>query len=169
MAADLQGGNAPQMMLRRRMLIIAAVLLVADQITKQVMLDWIFFPPQRVSVLPFFDLVPVWNPGISFGMFADGGVATKVILTAFALVVSGWLVWKGPTFRRYERLGAAFIVGGAIGNAIDRIRFGKVVDFIDVYVQTWHWPAFNVADAGITVGAGLWILSLLVDRESETE
>ena len=73
---------------------------------------------------------------------------------------------EGPSYQRLERLGAGLIVGGAIGNAIDRIRFGKVVDFIDVYVQTWHWPAFNIADAGITVGVGLWICSLLLDREA---
>ena len=162
--------NAPlRSDIRRRMALLAGVVLVVDQITKQVMLDWIFFPPQRVSVLPFLDFVPVWNPGISFGMLAGGGVATKVILTTIALVVSAWLLWKGPSYQRLERLGAGLIVGGAIGNAIDRIRFGKVVDFIDVYVQTWHWPAFNIADAGITVGAGLWICSLLLDRESETE
>ena len=155
--------------MRRRMGLIAGLVLVADQFTKQLMLDWIFFPPQRVSVLPFLDLVPVWNPGISFGMLAGGGVVTKVALTVIALAVSVWLLWKGPSYLRLERLGAALIVGGAIGNAIDRIRFGKVVDFIDVYVQTWHWPAFNIADAGITVGAGLWICSLLFDRESETE
>lgn len=162
--------NAPSRSdIRRRMALLAGIVLVADQITKQVMLDWIFFPPMRVSVLPFLDFVPVWNPGISFGMLAGGGVATKVILTMIALVVSAWLLWKGPSYQRLERLGAGLIVGGAIGNAIDRIRFGKVVDFIDVYVQTWHWPAFNIADAGITVGAGLWICSLLFDRESETE
>ena len=68
---------------------------------------------------------------------------------------------------RLERLGAGLIAGGAIGNAVDRLRFGKVVDFIDVYVQTWHWPAFNIADAAITVGAGIWIFSILVERETD--
>jgi signal peptidase II len=110
----------------------------------------------------------VWNPGISFGMLADGGDVMRYLLTALALAVAGWLIWKVPQFQRLERLGAGLIAGGAIGNAIDRLRFGKVVDFIDVYVQTWHWPAFNIADAAITIGAGLWICSILVERETDS-
>ena len=82
--------------------------------------------------------------------------------------VAAWMIWKAPGFKSGERLGAGRIVGGAIGNAVDRIRFGKVVDFIDVYVQTWHWPAFNIADAGITVGAVIWIASLFLERETES-
>ena len=92
--------NAPSRSdIRRRMALLAGIVLVADQITKPVMLDWIFFPPMRVSVLPFLDFVPVWNPGISFGMLAGGGVATKVILTMIALVVSAWLLWKARLTR----------------------------------------------------------------------
>jgi signal peptidase II len=149
--------------------VLALFVLVADMVTKQVMLDWIFDPPQRVKVLPFLDFVPVWNPGISFGMLASGGIMVTVILTGLAFVVAAWLLWKAPGFRPMERLGAGLIAGGAVGNAIDRIRFGKVVDFIDVYVQTWHWPAFNIADAGITIGALLWIASLFLERETETQ
>ena len=131
------------------------------------MLGWIFEPPRRVAVLPFLDFVPVWNPGISFGMLANGGIAVTVMLTLLAFAVAGWMLWKAPGFQPTERLGAGLIAGGAIGNAVDRIRFGKVVDFIDVYVQTWHWPAFNIADAGITVGALLWIGSLFFERETD--
>ena len=104
--------------------------------------------------------------GISFGILADAGGAVPALLTALAIAVAAWLGWKAPQFRRLERLGAGFIAGGAVGNALDRIRFGKVVDFIDVSVQTWHWPAFNIADAAITLGAGCWIASLLLEREN---
>ena len=152
---------------RRPALIIALVVLAADLVTKQVMLGWIFEPPRRVAVLPFLDFVPVWNPGISFGMLSDGGSAMPFLLSALAFAVAVWMVWKSPGFRPSERLGAGLIAGGAVGNAIDRIRFGKVVDFIDVYVQTWHWPAFNIADAGITVGAAIWIVALFLERETE--
>ena len=152
---------------RRPALVLALAVLAADLVTKQIMLGWIFEPPRRVAVLPFLDFVPVWNPGISFGMLANGGIAVTVMLTLLAFAVAGWMLWKAPGFQPMERLGAGLIAGGAIGNAVDRIRFGKVVDFIDVYVQTWHWPAFNIADAGITVGALLWIGSLFFERETD--
>jgi len=152
---------------RRQVLIVALAVLVADLVTKQVMLGWIFYPPQRIEILPFLNFAPVWNPGISFGMLADAGWAMPALLSAFAFAVAGWMLWKAPSFLRGERLGAGLIAGGAVGNAIDRLRFGKVVDFIDVYVQTWHWPAFNIADAGITVGAAAWIASLFLERETD--
>ena len=91
-----------------------------------------------------------------------------MLLTALAFAVAVWMVWKAPVFQRLERFGAGLIAGGALGNALDRVRFGKVVDFIDVYVQTWHWPAFNIADAGITVGALIWIASLFLEGETES-
>ena len=100
-------------------------------------------------------------------MLASGGAVVTAMLTGLAFAVAAWMLWKSPGFRAMERLGAGLIAGGAVGNAIDRIRFGKVVDFIDVYVQTWHWPAFNIADAGITVGALLWIGSLFFERETD--
>ena len=154
--------------MRRRLLTLAAIVIGLDLVSKQVMLALIFDPPRRIEVLPFLNFAPVWNPGISFGMLADGGDVMRYLLTALALAVAAWLIWKVPQFQRLERLGASLIAGGAIGNAIDRLRFGKVVDFIDVYVQTWHWPAFNIADAAITIGAGLWICSILVERETDS-
>ena len=150
-------------------MLVALAVFVADLVTKQVMLGWIFYPPQRIEILPFLNFVPVWNPGISFGMLADAGWAMPYLLSALAFVVAGWMVWKVPSFLRGERLGAGLIAGGAVGNAIDRLRFGKVVDFIDVYVQTWHWPAFNIADAGITIGAVAWMASLFLERETDSK
>ena len=150
-------------------MLVALAVFVADLVTKQVMLGWIFYPPQRIEILPFLNFVPVWNPGISFGMLADAGWAMPYLLSALAFVVAGWMVWKVPSFLRGERLGAGLIAGGAVGNAIDRLRFGKVVDFIDVSVQTWHWPAFNIADAGITIGAVAWMASLFLERETDSK
>ena len=165
--------NAPDdirpVSVRRQVLLVALAVFVADLVTKQVMLGWIFDPPQRVEILPFLNFVPVWNPGISFGMLADAGWAMPAILSALAFAVAGWMLWKAPTFQRGERLAAGLIAGGAVGNALDRLRFGKVVDFIDVYVQTWHWPAFNIADAGITVGAVAWMASLFLERETDSK
>ena len=152
--------------MRRSVLLVALGILVADLVTKQIILGLVFDPPRRIEVTPFLNFVPVWNPGISFGILADAGGVVPLLLTALAMGVAAWLFWKAPHFRRLERLCAGLIAGGAVGNAIDRIRFGKVVDFIDVYVQTWHWPAFNIADAAITIGALCWIASLFLDREN---
>ena len=151
---------------RRPVFAIGLVVLAADLMTKQFMLGWIFEPPRRVEILPFQDFAPVWNPGISFGLLADAGGVMPMLLTALAFAVAVWMVWKAPAFQQLERIGGGLIAGGAVGNALDRIRFGKVVDFIDVYVQTWHWPAFNIADAAITVGAFFWIVSLFVEKEN---
>ena len=103
---------------------------------------------------------------MSFGMLADGGRLVPIGLTSLAIAVSAWLFWMAPGFGRMQRFAAPLIAGGAIGNAIDRLRFGKVVDFIDVHYAGWHWPAFNLADAAITIGALLWGYSIL--REQET-
>ena len=142
------------------------LIMVADQATKQIMLELIFDPPRRIEILAILNLVPVWNRGMSFGMLADGGAFVPIGLTGLAVVVSAWLFWVVPRLHRVQRQAAAFIAGGAIGNAIDRLRFGKVVDFIDLHYAGMHWPAFNLADAAITTGAVLWCYSIL--REQET-
>ena len=142
------------------------LIMVADQATKQIMLELIFNPPRRIEILAILNLVPVWNRGMSFGMLADSGSFVPIGLTGLAFVVSAWLFWMVPRLHRVQRQAAAFIAGGAIGNAIDRLRFGKVVDFIDLHYAGMHWPAFNLADAAITTGAVLWCYSIL--REQET-
>ena len=144
---------------------ISLLLIVADQATKQVMLDLIFDPPRRIEILAILNLVPVWNRGMSFGMLADSGALVPVGLTGLAVVVSAWLFWMVPRLNRVQRLAAAFIAGGAIGNAIDRLRFGKVVDFIDLHYAGVHWPAFNLADTAITIGAVLWGYSIFCEQE----
>ena len=145
---------------------ILLLLIVADQATKQVMLDLIFDPPRRIEILAILNLVPVWNRGMSFGMLADSGALVPVGLTGLAFAVSAWLFWMVPRLNRVQRLSAAFIAGGAIGNALDRLRFGKVVDFIDLHYAGVHWPAFNLADAAITIGAVLWGYSILRGQET---
>tara|TARA_B100000989_G_scaffold196294_1_gene148262 strand:- start:609 stop:1118 length:510 start_codon:yes stop_codon:yes gene_type:complete len=142
------------------------VVMTADQVTKYIMLDLIFYPPRRIELLAILNLVPVWNRGMSFGILSTGGSLVPVGLTILAVVVSAWLFWMVPRLNRVQRLAAAFIAGGALGNAIDRLRFGKVVDFIDLHYADIHWPAFNLADAGITTGAVIWGYSIL--REQET-
>ena len=144
---------------------IFVLIVLADQTTKQIMLDLIFDPPRRIEILATFNLVPVWNRGMSFGMLADGGAMVPIGLTSLAVAISAWLFWMVPRLHHVQRLAAACIAGGAIGNAIDRLRFGKVVDFIDLHYAGFHWPAFNLADAAITIGAVLWGYSILREQE----
>ena len=153
----------------RRVGLLLICVLILDQVSKQFMLDWLFVSPLIYPVMPFLNFVPVWNPGISFGMLADGGQLVRAGLTMLAFAVVGWFFWQASRLDYSQQIAAGLISGGAIGNAIDRLRFGKVVDFIDVYVQTWHWPAFNVADAAITVGAALWAYSIFFGKETGQE
>ena len=143
------------------------IILCADQVSKQIMLDLLFDPPRYIKVGLNLNLVPVWNSGMSFGLLSDGGLWVRVGLTALAFLVSGWFVWALSQLDRLQRFAGAIIAGGAIGNAIDRLRFGRVVDFIDFHIGAWHWPAFNVADTAITIGAGLWAYSILFGQETD--
>ena len=129
-----------------------------DQITKQIALDALFDPPRIIEVLPFFNLVPVWNSGMSFGLLSNGGDLVKWGLTSLALLVAAVLPMIARSWDRLSRLGAVLMASGALGNAIDRMIYGRVIDFIDLFAGQYHWPAFNVADMAVTIGAGLMIL-----------
>ena len=140
-----------------------AIILV-DFATKQIALATIFNPPRVVEVLPFFNFAPVWNSGVSFGLLQNAGAYTPWILAGFALAVGLFLPWYSRHWPWLGRTGAQLMAGGAIGNAIDRVIYGRVVDFFDFHAAGWHWPAFNVADIAITVGAGL----ILIDTVANT-
>ena len=132
-----------------------AIIVVVDAATKQAALAMLFAPARAIEVLPFLNLVPVWNPGISFGLLGGGGEAARWLLAAFAVAVGVFLPYHARHWGRWSRAGAQMMAGGAIGNAVDRTAYGRVVDFVDLHAGGWHWPAFNVADMAITVGAGL--------------
>ena len=166
MTKDIANSRTMLRALRLRFCAIFLTVLIADQVTKQIMLALIFDPPRWIEIAAILNFVPVWNRGMSFGMLADGGMLVSIGLTSLAMAVSAWLFLMAPGFAQTQRLAAPLIAGGAIGNAIDRLRFGKVVDFIDLHYAGLHWPAFNLADAAITIGAVLWGYSIL--REQET-
>ena len=142
---------------------LAAAILVADQFSKWLIVAVVMDPPRVVSVLPGFNLVLVHNTGVSFGLFGDLGSA---ILAAVAIAVCvGLVFWLRRAENRLLALAIGGIIGGAIGNVIDRLRLGAVVDFLDVYLPGStlpHWPAFNVADSAIVVGVGLVVLDGLL-------
>ncbi|MEQ9559207.1 MAG: signal peptidase II [Rhodospirillales bacterium] len=159
----------PHITLRRQGLGLAFLVLVLDQITKWWVLTDLMNPPRVIEVLPFANLVLVWNRGVSFGLFNTASDYGPWILSALALAVSAVLaVWL---FRGPERMvgwGIGLILGGALGNVIDRLVHGAVVDFVDLHLGGAHWPAFNVADSAITVGATLLILDSLFHRDKSS-
>lgn len=141
--------------------VVAGAVFVADIITKQIMLAMIFDPPRAIAILPILNFAPAWNEGISFGLLADYGQLTRHGISALAVVVSFWLFFQLPELLKWQKIGAACIAGGALGNALDRQIYGKVVDFIDFHFGAWHYPAFNIADSAIFIGVGFWILAII--------
>jgi signal peptidase II len=145
---------------------LAAAVVVADQLSKWVVLAHFAFGERR-ELTGFLNLVLVTNKGAAFSMFADASGWQTPLLVAFAVAaagVVGYLIVKSPQ-KKLLCLGLALILGGALGNLVDRLRFGHVVDFLDFHAMGWHWPAFNVADSAITVGALLLILEGFVHHE----
>jgi len=137
----------------------AGLVAALDASLKWVMATMVMDPPRVIPVLPFFDLVLVFNRGISFGLLGDLGPWGPLLLSALAAgIMAVLLVWLRRTERPSEAIGIGMILGGAAGNLIDRLRDGAVTDFLDLYVGEYHWPAFNGADVFITVG----VLCLLV-------
>ncbi len=146
---------------------VAAVVILLDQLSKWLILDVVMQPPRVIPVTDFFNLVLTFNTGVSFGLFSSESDVMPWILSALALAIVGFLLFW---LRRHRRPLAAWsvglIVGGAIGNVIDRARFAAVVDFLDFHLAGWHWPAFNVADSGIVIGVGLLLIDgLFPDRD----
>lgn len=145
---------------------LAALVVLADQATKA-LVHARFTLGERLELTPFFNLVLVYNKGAAFSFLSEAGGWQKPLLVAFAVAAAA-IVTTMILRRPGERLlctGLALILGGALGNVIDRLRFGEVVDFLDFHAAGWHWPAFNVADSAITVGAALLILEGFVRRE----
>jgi signal peptidase II len=146
---------------------LAAAVVVADQLTKWLILGYFDNRAAREELTGFLNLVLVYNKGAAFSLFASAPGWQTPLLVGFALVAAAIvsvLIVRQPG-RRLLCLGLALILGGALGNLIDRLRFGHVVDFLDFHALGWHWPAFNVADSAISVGAVLLILEGFVHHE----
>ena len=145
-----------------RWLIVAAVVVVADQGSK-VVADALLSFHQSVPLLPVLSLTLGYNPGAAFSILGDAGGWQRWFLSGLAVAVSGYLVYwlrqiggSAPLLS----LGISLVLGGAVGNLIDRVRLGYVVDFIHLHYGGFHWPVFNVADMAITVGVGLVLLAM---------
>lgn len=161
--ADLQSS------IRRQGLGLAALVIVLDQLSKWWILTDVMNPPRVIEVLPFANVVLVWNRGVSFGLFNTASDYGPWILSGLAIAISiVLLIWLWRGTERIVGLGIGLILGGAIGNVVDRLIHGAVVDFVDLHAGGAHWPAFNVADSAITVGALLLVLDSLFHRDKSS-
>jgi len=151
--------------------LIALAVVLLDQATKLLIIRTIQYG-QAIAIIPdFFDIVFVLNPGAAFGFLATLSAGVRNPLFILVSVVAVVLI----VFYRARYLGSnrlvsfalALVLGGAAGNLIDRLRYGMVVDFLDVHVGQYHWPAFNVADSTISIGVGLMILDIFLDWRRE--
>lgn len=147
------------------LLFISGGIIVLDQLTKLLILQYLPLHSSLEIIPGFFNLVHVRNPGGAFSIFAGANSALRqglfMGLTVFIVIVLLFAYRKLRPEDRWTRTSYALIVGGALGNLVDRLRFGEVIDFLDCYVGAYHWPAFNTADSAITAGALMLVVSLL--------
>lgn len=145
--------------------VIALLIVIFDQLTKAVVLSN-FTPPTVLPVFPFFNLVLVMNKGVSFSMFSSETTWVPWVLTAVgSLITIGIAYWLYIEKNVLIKTALALILGGAVGNIIDRIRFGAVVDFLDFHAFGYHWPSFNIADTMICIGAVIIIIEAIFSKE----
>lgn len=147
---------------------LSAAVIVSDQITKQLVVNN-FDLYERVVLAPMLNLTRMHNTGAAFSILAD---MAPMFFVALAVAVSvGILIWlrRNPQGERLTAVSLCLILGGALGNAIDRATRGYVIDFIDLHAAGWHWPAFNVADCAISVGAVLIVVDMLIRRDADEQ
>ena len=163
-------------------------LILIDQITKWAVTEFLFnqaqprfilewlgsggprIPFQSIEITPFFNIVMVWNQGVSFGLFNHDSPYGAYLLIALSLVITAaFLLWLRQSTHIMQTMGILLVISGAIGNVLDRIRFGAVIDFIDIHIGTNHWPAFNAADSFICIGVALLLIHTLWFENTTTE
>jgi signal peptidase II len=154
-----------------RWLWLAVAVIAADQITKELATAYLTLH-DPVPVVPFFNLTLMHNTGAAFSFLANSGGWQRWFFVVLAVAISAgivvWLKRLGPG-QTWLAVALALVLGGALGNVWDRLLLGYVVDFIDIYYGTWHWPAFNVADSAITVGAIMLIIDALRGEKAENQ
>ena len=149
-------------------LFIALIVVIIDQVSKYVMLNYVLTEYAAIVLTPFFAVIRAWNTGVSFSMFNNFGINGVYVLSGVAIIiVIALLKWLKTEQSRMVQVALGFIIGGAIGNVIDRVRLGAVFDFLDFSVGEYHWPAFNVADSFICIGAILIVINGLLTQKKE--
>jgi signal peptidase II len=154
-----------------RLLLVGGLVILADQLTKTAVTYRLALHESVAVIGGFFNLTHIRNPGGAFGLLAAQSSSLRVlvfILVSLAAVgIILWFYHRLPRAQSWLATGFALIFGGAVGNLIDRIRFGRVIDFLDFFIGDWHWPAFNIADSAITVGVFIFGYHLLFGRIPE--
>ncbi len=151
-------------------IIIAFLVLIIDQITKYYVAFSLFKDKRFIEVTSFFNLVFVKNTGISFSLFADSRGWEKIVLLIVVSVIILWLCyWMYREKDAVTKSSLGMIIGGAIGNLLDRFTYGGVVDFLDFHIGIHHWPAFNIADSAICVGAIIMVVQGVILMKKDKE
>lgn len=148
--------------------LIALTVIALDQASKTWILYDLMNPPRAIPILPFLDFVLTWNKGVGFGLFKAHSFWGTFALISMAIGISLALaIWLWKTTDKLLLLGLSLIIGGAIGNIMDRLQYGAVLDFIyvHVYIGNYHFPAFNIADSAITVGVGFLLLESFMRKK----
>jgi signal peptidase II len=148
---------------------LSGLMIVLDQASKWWMVSWLSLY-ETVAVMPYFNLTMAHNYGAAFSFLAEAGGWQRWFFVGLAVIVSLvliiWLAKLKPA-AKLEAISLSLILGGAIGNVIDRINYGYVVDFLDIYYGSYHWPAFNIADSAICIGAVLLVIDTFTHQEDQ--
>lgn len=150
---------------------LAVVMLIADQVSKQMVVAMMDYR-ESIAVMPYFNLTYVHNPGAAFSFLADQGGWQRWFFTAIAFSVSiALVVWLAKTPKKDKFISIAFslILSGAVGNLIDRFMFSYVIDFLDFYIGNNHWPAFNIADSAIFIGAAMMLIESFKGNDNQDD
>tara|TARA_B100001057_G_C22666073_1_gene877891 strand:- start:319 stop:804 length:486 start_codon:yes stop_codon:yes gene_type:complete len=143
-------------------ILILSLTIFLDQLTKYIAFIFLFKENQVLIINHYLNFRPVWNDGISFGMFQGYGNFGRFIFIIIALMISLLIILYSKKLNTFGFIGYNMIAGGAIGNVLDRVIHGKVIDFIDVHYEEYHWPTFNIADSFIFIGVLLFICNELI-------
>jgi signal peptidase II len=143
--------------------LLALLIAGLDQASKWWIVTSVMVPVRQIEVTSFFNIVMVWNRGITFGLFGNTPGVTRWVLTGVSVVIVVILaVWMWRVSRPWVAAALGAVIGGAVGNVIDRIYYGAVADFLDFHMGQWHWPAFNVADSAIVLGVCVLMLDAFI-------
>jgi signal peptidase II len=151
-----------------RLILVSGIIVFTDQVTKYLIKANMVLHDQIVVIDKLFNITYILNPGGAFGFLATGSPGLRkfvfLFLSAIVAIFVLWFYTRCAKEYRFLSYGLALIFGGAVGNLIDRFMYGKVVDFLDFYIGTAHWPAFNVADSAINIGMGILIYNILFKK-----
>ena len=151
--------------IKKKLLILIPIFIFFDQLSKKWMLDNIFDSQRIIEINNYLNFVPVWNKGIAFGMLSNFININFFLVIVTSIITFFLTFWFVKTTNRNLSISLIFIISGALGNLIDRLNYKAVVDFIDIHINNFHWPAFNFADSYITIGALIYIFVIFTSQK----